>query len=147
LPIHWYEVEPAKDQFQWGILDEYLGVAQKHGLKVEMLWFGANSGGHAQWLGDPKKNPVHLRVPDYVLYSPGPESTETTSDYNFRREMSAYSLDLADDRLKAREAHVLAKVMDHIADWDAANGGRRTVIGVQLGNEVTGIKVQYPSSL
>lgn len=147
LPIHWYEVEPAKDKFQWDILDEYLSVAQKHGLRVELLWFGQNSGGHVQWLGDPKKDPVHLRVPDYVLYSPAPQSTETTSDYNIRREMSAYSLDLADDNLKEREAYVLAKVMDHIADWDAAHGAKRTVIGVQLGNEVAGIKVQFPASL
>jgi len=147
LPIHWYEVEPSKDEFRWDILDEYLSVAQKHGLKVELLWFGQNSGGHAQWLGDPKTDPVHLRTPDYVLYSPGPGSKETTSDYTIRREMSAYSLDLADERMKEREAYVLGKVMDHVADWDAANGSKRTVIGVQLGNEVAGIKVQFPDSL
>lgn len=147
LPIHWYEVEPSMDEFRWGIMEEYLSVAQKHGLKVELLWFGQNSGGHVQWLGDPKNDPVHLRTPDYVLYSPGPGSIETTSDYTIRREMSAYSLDLADERMKEREAYVLGKVMDHVADWDAANGSKRTVIGVQLGNEVRGIKVQFPHSL
>ena len=45
-----------------------------------MLWFGANSGGHVQWLGRPNKNAVHLRTPDYVLYSPSPSSKETTSE-------------------------------------------------------------------
>src|SRR5579884_348600 len=26
IPIHWYEVEPKKDKFDWTILDEYLGM-------------------------------------------------------------------------------------------------------------------------
>jgi hypothetical protein len=147
LPVHWYEVEPGKDQFKWDILDEYLSAAQKHGLKIEILWFGQNSGGHVQWLGDPKTDPVHLRVPDYVLFSPGPDSTETKSDYTIRREMSPYSLDLADDRLKEREAYVLQHVMNHVADWDAANGSKHPVVGVQLGNEVLGMKGRFPPSL
>ena len=58
IPIQWYEVEPAKDKFSWVILDEYLGVAKKYNLKVELLLFGQNSGGHVQWLGDPNKHPL-----------------------------------------------------------------------------------------
>jgi hypothetical protein len=138
IPIHWYEVEPRKDAFDWSVLDEYLALATRHGLKVELLWFGANSGGRAQWLGDPKIRPVHLRTPDYVLYSPAPDSKDTTSEFTIRRDMSPYSLDLADPRLKARETYVLSKVMDHIAAWDAAHGSHKTVTGVQLGNEVVG---------
>jgi hypothetical protein len=33
-------------------------VAKKYNLKVELLWFGQNSGGHVQWLGDPNKHPL-----------------------------------------------------------------------------------------
>ena len=147
LPIHWYEVEPEKNKFNWMILDEYLALAQKHGLKVELLWFGQNSGGHVQWLGDPAKDPVHLRTPDYVLYSPGPRSAATTSDYTIRRDMSNYSLDLGDKRLEAREVYVLGQVMAHIGSWDAAHGSKHTVIGVQLDNEVRGIHQEFPASL
>jgi hypothetical protein len=68
IPIQWYEVEPAKDKFNWAILDEYLGAAKKYNLKVELLWFGQNSGGHVQWLGDSNKQPAHLRTPDYVRH-------------------------------------------------------------------------------
>lgn len=147
IPIQWYEVEPQKDKFDWTILDEYLDLAQKHGLKMELLWFGQNSGGHVQWLGPPFKNPVHLRTPDYVLYSATPGSNSTTSDYTIRRDMSDYTLDLADTRLRERETYVLSQVMAHIASWDAAHGSRHTVIGVQLDNEVRGMQEMFPASL
>ena len=53
IPIHWYEIEPTKDNFNWTILDEYLNLIARYNLKMELLWFGANSGGHVQWLGSP----------------------------------------------------------------------------------------------
>lgn len=144
VPIHWCEVEPGKDKFDWTTLDEYLGLANKYKLKVELLWFGSNSGGHVQWL-----SPDQLRVPGYVLlYTPGSRSSETTSDYTIRRDMSDYTLDLNDNNLKARESYILGQVMSHISSWDAANGSKHTVIGVQLGNEVRGINgVSFPASL
>jgi len=135
LPIQWYEVEPAKDKFDWKILDEYLNLARKYDLKVELLWFSQNSGGRVQWLGSPA-NPIHLRTPDYILSSPGAGSPQTTSDYTIRRDISNYTLDLTDDKLKRREMQVLARVMDHLADWDASAGSPHTVVGIQLGNEV-----------
>ena len=149
VPIHWAEVEPRKDVFDWTILDEYMGLASKYNLKLELLWFGQNSGGHTQWLGDPGTNPVHLRTPDYVLYSPSPSSTATTSDYTILRNASAYTLDLNDNNLKAREKYVVSQVMNHVATWDAGtNGGKHTVVGVQLGNEVTGYNgVSFPADL
>jgi hypothetical protein len=138
IPIHWYEIEPTKNNWSWAILDEYLGVAHKYGLKVELLWFGHNSGGQVQWLGDPAKNPVHLRTPDYVFYSPAPNSKETTSDFTINRARATYQLDLTDTRLRARETEVVGKMMAHIAEWDTAHGSPHTVIGVQIGNEVFG---------
>jgi hypothetical protein len=133
IPIHWIEVEPVKNKFDWTILDEYLGLVHKYNLKMEMLWFGHQSGGIAQWL-DSKR----LRVPAYVLYSPSPESTETTSEFRMRRDQGNYTLDLTDKRLIAREAYVLGKVMEHIFEWDKKNGSKHVIIGVQIGNEVSG---------
>ena len=147
IPLHWYEVEPKKENFDWKVLDEYLSLVSKYGLKMEMLWFGANSGGHVQWLGRPDKNAVHLRTPDYVLYSPSPSSKETTSEFTIRRDMSDYTLDIADNRLRERETYVLGKVMEHIAAWDIANGKQHPVIGVQINNEFVGKKMAFPNSL
>lgn len=146
IPIHWYEVETSRDNFDWGILDEYLGLAEKYKLKMELLWFGQNSGGHVQWLGNPDTNPVHLRTPDYVLYSPKPGSAATTSDYRIRRDISDYTLDLEDNNLREREKYVLEKVMSHIARWDADHGYAHTLIGIQLNNEVRGMRIPFSNA-
>lgn len=146
VPVHWYEVEPEKDNFDWKILDEYLTLVNKYGLKMEILWFGANSGGHVQWLSRSKEMPNHLRTPDYVLYSPAPDSKETTSDYRIRRDMSDYSMDMTDERLCARETYVLGVVMKHISEWDKANGNKHPIIGVQINNEAIGQKGLFANS-
>lgn len=162
IPVHWYEVEPEKDKLDWTILDEYLQLMNKYSLKMEMLWFGTNSGGHTQWLNPQwantsKADPVHLRVPDYVLYTPQYGSPgwsrsqeeghhETTSEFNIRRDMTNYTLDLEDTRLRDRETYVLSKVMAHIAEWDKANGSKHPVIGVQIGNEVRGQHVPFDNT-
>jgi len=140
LPIHWYEVEPTKDNFDWTILDTYLGYCNTYNLKMEMLWFGANSGGHAQPLGDASSSVNHLRVPDYVLYSPDAngQSPATTSDYTIDRTYGNYTLNITDVNLRARETYVLGQVMAHIASWDAAHSSKHPVIGVQLNNEFRG---------
>ena len=146
IPIHWREVEPEKGKFDWSILDEYLGLVSKYNIKMELLWFGQNSVGGVSWLRTIGGHP-QLRVPDYVLYSPEPRSKVTTSEFNIRRDISDYVLDLSDNRLKERENYVLRTVMDHIADWDKANGSKHTVIGVQIDNEVFGTRVSFPNSL
>jgi hypothetical protein len=143
IPIHWYEIEVQKNSFHWAILEEYLGLAAKYNLKVELLWFSQNSGGSVQWLGDTASNPVHLRTPDYVLYSPGPTATTTTSDYTIKTGSSPYTLDLADPNLLAREKYVLGQMMNRIASWDGSNGNKHTVVGIQLGNEVRGRSMQF----
>lgn len=153
IPIHWYEIEPDKEHFKWDILDEYLTLAKKYDLKLELLWFGANSGGHVQWLSWKKDNPVHLRVPDYVLYAPkygnssGEGFQETTSDYTVSRERSNYTMDLNDNRLREREKYVVGKMMEHIARWNEEEGNPDNLAGIQIGNEVVGYKLQFPNAL
>ena len=145
IPIHWREIEPEKDRFDWTILDEYLGYVNKHNIKMELLWFSQNhvgSVGVLQTIGDRRL----LRVPDYVLSSPA-QGSPTTSEYNIRRDISDRVMDMADNRLKERETYVLGRIMNHIAEWDAANGSKHTVIGVQVGNEVFGTGVSFPNAL
>lgn len=160
IPIHWAEVEQQQDCFDWTILDQYLTFATRYGLKMEMLWFGTNSGGYTQWLAPQWQveengtdsitgnSLVHLRVPDYVLHAESFGSADgkgfqaTTSRYHIAREMSNYTLDLNDSELCRRETYVLSQVMQHIAQWDKAQGSPHTLIGVQIGNEVGGYR--YP---
>lgn len=134
VPIEWYEVEPTENNFSWTILDEYLTIANANNLKMELIWGGTNSDGGVEWLGD-SVTPTHLRTPDYVLFAPSYTSTATTSNYEIVSG-APFTLNLADAALQARETLVLGKVMAEVARWDAANGNKHPVIGVQLNNEV-----------
>lgn len=128
IPLFWSEVEVQKNQFDWRILDRYLGWCKKYGLKAEILWFSWSSGGRVQYLWN-VNGIQQLRTPDYVC------SMEGTSEFNMLRTEWEYSLDWRDQNLINRETYVLGRVMDHIALWDANNDNPHTVIGVQLGNE------------
>ena len=136
IPIHWREVEPTKDNFSWTILDEYMSLCKKYGLKMEMLWFSWSSGGRIQWL-DKDRN--LLRTPDYVCTPQG------TSEYTILRKTDPWTLDWYDTDLRDRETYVLSKIMEHIAEWDAAEGNPYTVIGVQFGNESLGHEQDVPA--
>lgn len=128
IPVYWSEVEPEKNHFDWRMLDRYLGWCKKYGVKMELLWFSWSSGGRVQYLWN-YGGRQQLRTPDYVC------SMEGTSEYNMLRSEWEYSLDWRDTDLRSRECHVLGRVMEHVALWDANNGNPHTVIGVQLGNE------------
>ena len=88
IAMHWIEVEPEKDVFDWTVLDEYLSLAKKYNLKLELLWMGSNSGGRVQALVGNT-----LRTPSYVLRKTAAGSEyPTASDYSIRRDMTDYSL-------------------------------------------------------
>ncbi len=131
IPIHWREVEPLKDEFDWTVLDKYMGWCKKYNIKMELLWFSWSSGGRVQYLWNygGRKEP---RTPDYVC------SLDGKSEFNILRKEWEYSLDWRDTNLRDREKYVVRQVMDHVAIWDANNGNPQTVIGVQLGNEARG---------
>lgn len=147
VPVQWYEVEPSKNNFDWTVLDQYLSMTNKYNLKMELLWFGANSTGSVGGMGD-SADPLgwHLRTPDYVLYAPSPGSTATTSDYTIDRSYGNYTLDITDTAYRNRETYVLTQVMNHIASWDNANGSKHPVIGVQLNNEFKGGSHNTPTA-
>jgi hypothetical protein len=128
IPVFWREVEPEKNEFDWALLDKYLGWCKKYGLKMELLWFSWSSGGRVQYLWN-YGGRQELRTPDYVC------SMNGTSEFNILRTDWEYSLDWRDVNLRNRETYVLSQVMEHLAVWDANNGSPHTVVGVQLGNE------------
>ncbi|WP_455587077.1 DUF4978 domain-containing protein [Bacteroides sp.] len=137
IPIHWREVEPSKNRFDWTILDEYMALCREYGIKMEMLWFSWSSGGRIQYLDEGKKI---LRTPDYVCTTAG------TSEFTVLRKTDPWTLDWYDTRLCERETYVLGEVMEHIAAWSEENGQSHTVIGVQLGNEPLGYGQNVPAT-
>lgn len=127
IPLHWREVEPEKNCFEWSVLDEYLSVCTKYGLKLEILWFSWSSGGTVQAL-----NSSQLRTPDYVCSKSG------TSEYKVINKTDPWTLDWYDDNLMEREKVVVDSIMKHIEIWDSEHDSPHTVIGIQLGNEPQG---------
>ncbi len=131
IPVHWREIEPIKDRFDWRILDKYMEWCRKYDMKMELLWFSWSSGGRVQYLWN-YGGRQELRTPDYVC------STDGKSEFNMLRTEWEYSLDWRDKNLREREKYVVSKMMEHIALWDTNNGSPHTVIGIQLGNEARG---------
>ena len=134
LPLHWREIEPRKDVFDWKILDKYLGWCEKYGLRTELLWFSWSSGGRVQYVSNHggRNEP---RTPDYVCSLCG------TSEFNVLKKDWECTLDWQDKALRDREKYVVERLMEHIAARDAEKGNRHTVIGIQLGNEARGYDV------
>ncbi|MBR1678187.1 MAG: DUF4978 domain-containing protein [Bacteroidales bacterium] len=142
IPLMWTEVEPEKDRFDWKVLDQYLDLVTRNGLRMELLWFGQNSvGGVAKMNMRDRSGASRNRVPDYVL------STDGSSEFSVRRDINGRTMDLSDPALRARETHVLGLVMEHIVAWDRRHGNRHPVIGVQIDNEVFGSGASFPNSL
>lgn len=140
LPLMWTEVEPEKDRFDWRVLDQYLDLVTRNGLKMELLWFGQNSvGGVAKM--NMRDRSSQNRVPDYVL------SPDGSSEFGVRKDINERTMDLANPALRAREKYVLGQVMEHIAAWDRKHGEAHPVIGVQVDNEVFGAGASFPNTL
>ncbi len=129
VPLLWSDVEPARDRFVWKTLERYVGWASKHGLKLELLWFGSNSDGEVQTRDGTPTGP--LRVPDYVM------NFAKVLDRDGRpiTRNGLFQLDWCDPALLRRETQVLAEVMRWLAAHDERQGRPSTVVGVQIENE------------
>ena len=126
MSIWWSQVEPSKDTFDWTELDRYISLCTKYKLKLELLWFGHDSGGSS--VGQGPRLPAYVTT-DYqwVVDSTG---TRVTND-------GKALLDKTDPRLLAREKYVLGRVMEHVAEYDTTHA----LVGVQILNEPNTSKV------
>ncbi|WP_158865855.1 DUF4978 domain-containing protein [Leifsonia sp. AG29] len=129
IPIWWSKIETSKDVFDWTDLDKYIDWANKYGLKVELLWYGADSTGIS----------YAPRIPSYVLntyqYVVNSSGTRIQLGTN-------YLLDKTDPNLLDREKYVLGQVMSHIATYDT----NQALIGVQVENEPNVANMQWGAS-
>lgn len=126
MSIWWSQVEPTKDTFDWTELERYVNLCKKYNLKLELLWFGSDSGGSS--VGQGPRLPAYVTT-DYqwVVDSTG---TRVTND-------GKSLLDKTDPTLLAREKYVLGQVMAHLAAYDTTH----QMVGVQILNEPNVSKV------
>lgn len=125
VPCPWAFIEPQKDSWDFEAVDKVLGFANRHNLKVELLWFSTNMIGDSySWL-----------VPTYILATPSIRLKREDDGGWHGLYGYAYSLQMDSDFVLEREAGAVTRLFAHIREWDAANGNRHPVITCQIHNE------------
>jgi beta-galactosidase GanA len=116
LPVYWELIEPREGEFDFALLDHLIDAARTHKLKLVLLWFGS-------W-----KNSMSSYAPAWVKLDQQ-RFPRIKDDKGASHEiLTAFS----DNNLQAdRKAFV--RLMQHLKAYD---GGRHTVIMVQVENEV-----------
>ncbi|WP_158270251.1 DUF5597 domain-containing protein [Mycetocola zhujimingii] len=116
VPVTWELVEPVEGTFDFSLVEEALNGARERGLRLILLWFGTWKNGRSSYVPSWVKSDLK-RFPRAVLR--GGRSTEHISPFS--------------DEAANRDAEAFARLMDFLA---SADGTRRTVVMVQVENEV-----------
>jgi beta-galactosidase GanA len=115
-PVSWELIEPVEGQFDFSTVDWLIEDARAYDLRLVLLWFGT-------W-----KNSMSTYVPAWVKRDPE-RFPRTLDDKGKPQEiLSALSPEVRD-----ADARAFAALMRHLK---AIDGGRYTVIMVQVENEV-----------
>jgi len=121
------------DVYDWSILEQMIQDIGAAGLKLEILWFGS----------DTTNLSMDDRLPYYVLrnYQKALDNDRNpiSKKHSARDWMSygvnTYYMDKLDPYLRAKEKSVIKALFNHVAEYNAANGDKKTVIGCQVNNE------------
>jgi hypothetical protein len=131
VPVLWSQVETSPGRFTMDFVDRQLALAERHGLKLGLLWFGSNRGGCARFAnlpGGDGSSGFTSQVPAEVL-----------SDWTTYRRAATPGGPVADSLCPAcpetlsREVAAYRAFMRHLAAHDASG----TVALVQVENEVS----------
>lgn len=128
IPIYWKLIESKQDVFTFEVVDRILEFANKYNMKIEVLWFSTNMCGDS----------FSYLVPSYVLYPAEKRFLRNNEGSFWNYYGFQYSLILDDEWILERETNAVKRLMDHIGDWDKANGLHHPVIAAQIHNEPDG---------
>jgi beta-galactosidase GanA len=115
-PIYWDVIEPQEGRFDFSTVDGLLQDARAHDMRLVLLWFGS-------W-----KNSMSCYAPAWVKTDPKrfPRSVDASG-----RALEILSPFAAANR--EADARAFAALMRHLRE---ADGGRHTVVMVQVENEI-----------
>ena len=115
-PVYWELIEPVQGKFDFDLLDQLMGEARKHNLKLILLWFGS-------W-----KNSMSSHVPawvktDFITYPRAKDKAGISQEI-----VTPFSENNLNADRKAFQA-----LMTHLRQTDSLH---RTVIMIQPENEI-----------
>jgi len=127
VPVQWKDIEPKEGEFDFSFADAMLSFANKHGLKMEFLWFGSNMCGDTH----------SYSTPDYILKDgksyPKLSAKRTGEFWNYYGIQ--WYLDYDNPNLLAKEGNAIKALLDHVYDYDSTHEGKKPLIGLQVTNE------------
>jgi hypothetical protein len=115
-PVYWELIEPVEGKFDFKLLDQLIGKARNHDLKLVLLWF-------ASW-----KNSMSSHAPTWVKKNQERFPRIKDDKGNSHEILTPFSDNNLQADLKAFQA-----LMKHIREFDAVE---HTVIMIQVENEI-----------
>ena len=115
-PVTWEAIEPVEGRYDFTLLDELIGDARAHRMRLVLLWFGT-------W-----KNSTSSYAPSWVKRDPVRFARTIGKDGRAQEIISTFSVAARD-----ADAHAFAAMMRHLRGIDGSTG---TVLMVQVENEV-----------
>ncbi|MFC4301815.1 DUF5597 domain-containing protein [Cohnella boryungensis] len=126
LPVTWEMVEPEEDVFDFRLVDELIGQARRHGMKIGFLWFGAWK--NAQCYYAPSWVKTDLERFRRAEVEKGKNKINMKDFYDLPYTTLSYLCEATN----AADAKAFRELMRHIKEVDEQE---RTVLLVQVENE------------
>lgn len=123
------------DVYDWGIIEQMIQEVEDAGLKLELLWFGSDTTNYSQ----------DDRLPYYVQRN-YQKALDNNGNLLLRKNSAGnwmnygvytFYMDKLDPHLRAREKTVIKAMFNRIAEYNAAHGDAKTVVGCQVNNETS----------
>lgn len=119
--------------WDYSYVDTMLGWTEDADIKLEFLWFGSDSSGAT----------MDNRVPYFVYKHILVEKVQTDGTvipFMVKNHGNPYGVywylcDKNDFSLRALEKTALKNVMNHVAEYNTANGNKNILVGVDISNE------------
>ena len=114
VPVYWEQIEPAKDRFDFGVVDAILQQARDHKVRLVLLWFGTWKNGRMHY------------APEWVKADP--------ATYPRMKTKAGTAIDVLSPNEPANleaDRSAFAALMHHLAQADP----QHTVIMMQVENE------------